>query len=231
MGRPTTRHCRRRRRAGRRIASILQTTSSRMYAVHFLDELHTSLTSTLQDGPHACVNCSTHSRKCLTSKNNRLRRCLECRLRQAKCLWSGASAVATATMSAVPSATSAATPTSTSAPVPAPDTPVTPSRQAEQPLANASASSSGSPKSRLPNRLVAEVVVTPARRAKRKAQDTAVSGGSGGRSAAKRSMHLRSNGPVHPNEEEEAANGGAEEDSPLTSGASSSCRFFPARGS
>ena len=61
--------------------------------------------------------------------------------------------------------------------------------------------------------MVAEVVVTPARRAKRKAQDAASNGhGTGGASASKRSMHLRSRGPVQTAERERL-------ESPLTSGA------------
>lgn len=76
------------------------------------------------------------------------------------------------------------------------------------PTASTSASTS---KSRPSNRFVAEVVVTPARRLKRKAPDAPSSAGS----VSKRNMQLRSRGPVHEEEEDGEPFG-----SPLTSGTS-----------
>lgn len=144
-----------------------------------LDSINPSDFTKPHDGPEACANCFKHGRKCLTSKDGRLKRCLDCRLHQTKCAWPAASTSPPATNGEP----SAAVP-----PAPAP-----------APSGEIDTTTSAASSSRPLNRYVAEVVVTPARRGKRKAPDAPSSASS----ASKRSMHLRSRGPVRHEEEEE----------------------------
>ncbi|GJE98882.1 hypothetical protein PsYK624_151190 [Phanerochaete sordida] len=142
------------------------------------------------DGAAACGSCRTHARTCRTARDGRLRRCLECRMRQARCVWPVPAGAAPETNGAAP--VPAPVPVSAgdaqalpqSAPQnepqnePAQDQPAHAPQDAPR-ASPACAAATG------PARLVAEVVVTPARRPKRKAAE--ISAGP----SAKRSTRLR----------------------------------------